>query len=267
MGNVIHALVNNSAHVPYRDSKITKILQDSLGGKTKTYIFATVSPTINNADETISTLKFADRAHSVFCRVEPNEISLGVEGNRNLIKKLTTELSELKEVLKFRNKNLLYEPYKKELTRLRVENDEFKRYVMNNDPLKRLIDENKLLRSEIIKISKSTPWTQLTTSYLHKEKEHINTNNMRYVPFANVGNDIIYGSDNMKTNNNSNNDSKLYTRDKEKERYSSEIEGISKSITKAKSNLRRLDEMEKENQLKTQKLIDEILKKTKRKDI
>jgi hypothetical protein len=52
-------------HIPYRDSKLTRILQDSLGGNTKTYLVATVNPSAECADESISTLRFADRAHQV----------------------------------------------------------------------------------------------------------------------------------------------------------------------------------------------------------
>ena len=51
--------------MPYRDSKLTRLLQDSLGGNTKTKIIATLSPSIDCIDESISTLKFADRAKQV----------------------------------------------------------------------------------------------------------------------------------------------------------------------------------------------------------
>jgi hypothetical protein len=64
LGKVIQSLAQGkkSAHIPYRDSKITRLLQDSLGGNTKTTLIAAVSPVIDNIEETISTLKFADRA-------------------------------------------------------------------------------------------------------------------------------------------------------------------------------------------------------------
>ncbi len=64
LGKVIQCLAQGkkTAHIPYRDSKITRILQDSLGGNTKTTLIAAVSPVIDNIEETISTLKFADRA-------------------------------------------------------------------------------------------------------------------------------------------------------------------------------------------------------------
>jgi hypothetical protein len=62
-------------HIPFRESKLTRLLQDSIGGNTSTYLIATVSPVIDTIEETISTLKFADRAKSVMQRVKRNEIN------------------------------------------------------------------------------------------------------------------------------------------------------------------------------------------------
>ena len=62
LGNVIAALAeSNTAHVPYRDSKLTRILNDSLGGTASTSLIATVGPSPNNYNETLSTLQFASR--------------------------------------------------------------------------------------------------------------------------------------------------------------------------------------------------------------
>lgn len=65
LGRVINALVDNSQHIPYRESKLTRLLQDSLGGKTKTCIIATISPAKISMDETVSTLEYATRAKSI----------------------------------------------------------------------------------------------------------------------------------------------------------------------------------------------------------
>ncbi|KAG0147527.1 hypothetical protein CROQUDRAFT_76582 [Cronartium quercuum f. sp. fusiforme G11] len=72
LGRVINALVEKSSHVPYRESKLTRLLQDSLGGKTKTCIIATVSPARVNLEETLSTLDYALRAKSIKNRPELN---------------------------------------------------------------------------------------------------------------------------------------------------------------------------------------------------
>lgn len=66
MGNVISALVDGKGkHIPYRDSKLTRLLQDSLGGNTKTLMVAAVSPADYNYDETLSTLRYANRAKNI----------------------------------------------------------------------------------------------------------------------------------------------------------------------------------------------------------
>ena len=66
LGNVISALVDGkSTHIPYRDSKLTRLLQDSLGGNTKTVMIACISPADYNYDETLSTLRYASRAKQI----------------------------------------------------------------------------------------------------------------------------------------------------------------------------------------------------------
>jgi kinesin family member 11 len=65
LGRVITALTENIGHVPYRDSKLTRLLQESLGGKAKTCILASVSPAASASEETISTVDYASRARSI----------------------------------------------------------------------------------------------------------------------------------------------------------------------------------------------------------
>ena len=73
LGNVINALTEKSSHVPYRDSKLTRILQDSLGGNAKTVLVVAVSPSSFNASETVSTLRFGTRAKSIENKVSVNK--------------------------------------------------------------------------------------------------------------------------------------------------------------------------------------------------
>ena len=74
LGNVISALVDGkSKHIPYRDSKLTRLLQDSLGGNTKTLMIACLSPADNNYDETLSTLRYANRAKNIKNKPRVNE--------------------------------------------------------------------------------------------------------------------------------------------------------------------------------------------------
>ena len=79
LGNVISSLVEGgrggltSPHIPYRDSKLTRLLQDSLGGNTKTVMVANIGPADWNIDETISTLRYANRAKSIKNKPRINE--------------------------------------------------------------------------------------------------------------------------------------------------------------------------------------------------
>ena len=66
LGNCIHALTEKgSKHVPFRDSKLTRLLQDSLGGNSKTSMIVTIGPSYSNRSETIMSLKFGERAMKV----------------------------------------------------------------------------------------------------------------------------------------------------------------------------------------------------------
>ncbi|GFH23801.1 protein KHP1 [Haematococcus lacustris] len=74
LGNVISALVDGkSGHIPYRDSKLTRLLQDSLGGNTKTVMVANIGPADWNYDETLSTLRYANRAKNIQNKPRINE--------------------------------------------------------------------------------------------------------------------------------------------------------------------------------------------------
>ncbi|XVE76319.1 hypothetical protein DITRI_Ditri12bG0162400 [Diplodiscus trichospermus] len=110
LGRVINALVEHSAHIPYRDSKLTRLLRDSLGGKTKTCIIATISPSAHSLEETLSTLDYAYRAKNIKNRPEANQkISKAV-----LLKDLYLEIERMKEdVRAARDKNGVYIPHER----------------------------------------------------------------------------------------------------------------------------------------------------------
>lgn len=75
LGQVIMALTDEKAnHIPYRDSKLTRILQDSLGGNSKTVLIVACSPSSYNANETVSTLRFGTRAKSIENKVIINQV-------------------------------------------------------------------------------------------------------------------------------------------------------------------------------------------------
>jgi kinesin family protein 11 len=73
LGHVITSLVERAPHVPYRESKLTHLLKDSLGGRTKTSIIATSPPAACNVEETLSTLDYNFRAKNIMNRPENNQ--------------------------------------------------------------------------------------------------------------------------------------------------------------------------------------------------
>jgi hypothetical protein len=123
LGNVINALMlrsnppsqqagypqsnANAAHIPYRDSKLTRLLQDSLGGNTRTAFIVTISPSIRNFDETASTLQFADRAMRVQVSASANKQLLlaytqqNALMNEELALKYEFEINRLTQIVKF----------------------------------------------------------------------------------------------------------------------------------------------------------------------
>lgn len=93
--NVISALVDSKrTHVPYWDSKLTRILQDSLGGNTKTCMIANVSPADYNFEETLSTLWYADWAKHI-----QNKPIINEDPKDALLKEYQDEIKRLKDLL------------------------------------------------------------------------------------------------------------------------------------------------------------------------
>ena len=75
LGNVISALVDGkSSHIPYRDSKLTRLLQDSLGGNAKTVMVANVGPASYNFDETVTTLRLVGHQFNLLTNDNPRLI-------------------------------------------------------------------------------------------------------------------------------------------------------------------------------------------------
>lgn len=96
LGNVIHALTANLEHIPYRDSKLTRLLQESLGGNYKTTLIVTISPHSSEMQESISTLKFAQRAKKLKNRVVMN-VKNSPDELLRIIQDLRRELNEKNE--------------------------------------------------------------------------------------------------------------------------------------------------------------------------
>jgi len=145
LGKVISALSNKSFHVPYRDSKLTRILQDSIGGNTRTCLIATIAPVQDCADETISTLSFANRAKKVKITAVANEISASDDA---LVKKLQQELQYLKDLLQLKRKGGMSDIHR-QLLLLKQENDKLRAIHTDWSEIERLKLENKMMRLEL----------------------------------------------------------------------------------------------------------------------
>ena len=105
LANVIAALVKHRPHIPYRDSKLTRLLQSSLGGNTRTCLLACLSPSPAHYGENVSTLSFAARARRVQNRAELNEV--GVDGRPSVLRKYERELVRLRSELQQRRDNVV----------------------------------------------------------------------------------------------------------------------------------------------------------------
>lgn len=101
LGNVISALgdkTKRALHVPYRDSKLTRLLQDSLGGNSQTVMIACVSPSDRDFMETLSTLKYANRARNI-----KNKVTINQDTSSRTIMSLRREIQQLQlELVEYR---------------------------------------------------------------------------------------------------------------------------------------------------------------------
>ncbi|XP_074151968.1 kinesin-like protein KIF11 isoform X1 [Sminthopsis crassicaudata] len=170
LGRVITALVERAPHIPYRESKLTRILQDSLGGRTKTSIIATVSPASVNLEETLSTLEYAHRAKNIMNKPEVNQKLT----KRALIKEYTEEIERLKrDLAAAREKNGVYisdENYKALNGKIIFQEEQIAEYVEKISIL-----EEELNRVTDLFVDNKNELQQCKSDLQYKEKELENT--------------------------------------------------------------------------------------------
>ncbi|XP_033098854.1 kinesin-like protein KIF11 [Anneissia japonica] len=159
LGRVITALVEHAPHVPYRESKLTRLLQDSLGGRTKTSIIATISPVACNLEETLSTLDYAHRAKNITNRPEVNQKLT----KRTLIKEYTEEIERLRrDLIAAREKNGIFlseENYKSMENQIASQQDRIKEKQENIEALEeelKKIQEMYFIQSEQLEETSKT---------------------------------------------------------------------------------------------------------------
>ena len=121
LGRVINNLTDGkSQHVPYRESKLTRVLQESLGGNSKTCLIITCSPSIYNESETLSTLRFGERAKKIKNKPKINkevtvaELQKLVDQLKENLKKANARITQLENYIKQNNLSVPESNYKKE---------------------------------------------------------------------------------------------------------------------------------------------------------
>ncbi|XP_046391438.1 kinesin-like protein KIF18A [Ischnura elegans] len=99
LGNCINALADGLKHIPYRDSKLTRLLKDSLGGNCKTVMIANISPAPTSYEDTYNTLKYADRAKKIKLKTKKNVVAMDMHVMELacLVEELRQENASLKQ--------------------------------------------------------------------------------------------------------------------------------------------------------------------------
>ncbi|CAN7989282.1 unnamed protein product, partial [Ixodes hexagonus] len=177
LGRVITALVDKAPHVPYRESKLTRLLQDSLGGRTKTSIIATISPDMSNLEETLNTLDYAHRAKSITNRPEVNQKMT----KRALIKaslEYTEEIERLRrELIAARDKNGMFvdpENYSSMERQLASQSEDILAKESRIEDLsQRLANLEELFTSTKEEVAEKTEKLQITAADLDRTKKDL----------------------------------------------------------------------------------------------
>lgn len=163
LGRVINALVDRNAHIPYRESKLTRLLQDSLGGRTKTCIIATISPAKGNLEETISTLDYAFRAKNIRNKPQANPLL----HKKTLLNDFANEIEKLKsELISTRLRNGVY-----------LSNDAYEELTAQSET-RRIVMEEQGARIETLETNLRNKVQELfamNTSFMGLKKDHEGT--------------------------------------------------------------------------------------------
>ncbi|ORE12048.1 hypothetical protein BCV72DRAFT_1047 [Rhizopus microsporus var. microsporus] len=165
LGNVISALGDESrrvSHIPYRDSKLTRLLQDSLGGNSQTLMLACASPAESNVTETLNTLKYANRARNIRNRVVVNQeigevdklkqtiarLKEELRSNDDFLHAVNNEMDTLKKEVEVLNTTLQQKSM--ELAHVKCERDRYKRACQQDGADSAEDEDNTLVSSSLV---------------------------------------------------------------------------------------------------------------------
>lgn len=172
LGRVITALVERTPHIPYRESKLTRLLQESLGGRTKTSIIATISPGHKDLEETMSTLEYAHRAKNIQNKPEVNQKLT----KKTVLKEYTEEIDRLKrDLMAARDKNGVYlaeETYNQMQYQIESQNRELNEQIQRLKAHKEELAKKQLTLNEIsVELNKRTEELKNTEEVLGQTEE------------------------------------------------------------------------------------------------
>ncbi|CAG9310966.1 unnamed protein product [Blepharisma stoltei] len=235
LGNVISALTEDSkksTHVPYRDSKLTRILQDSLGGNAKTYMIACISPAEINFEETLNTLKYASRARHI-----KNKPIVNRDPQSAMIAQLRQEVFALKqEIMNYRKVITMdsSEEIKEAFAQMKTGNfeDEDRKVKLKCQQLEKRVSQ---LTIELDKYRSSSNDSEIENLNTIKERDIYKSKVEKYVEL-------------LKEHN-------LYVEEEEEFKLPSLLEEYSKTIEKLKKDLFEKDKMFKDLQVEYDNLM------------
>ncbi|NXI70951.1 KI18A protein, partial [Anseranas semipalmata] len=176
LGNVINALADPKSkkqHIPYRNSKLTRLLKDSLGGNCRTIMIAAVSPSSMFYDDTYNTLKYANRAKDIKSSLKSNVVSL--DSHISQYVKICNE--QKKEIIMLKEKLRAYEEKKASIPEnydaavlSNHQQEEIKRY---KEILKNVFANREEIRKEYLKLEMQLKVNTLKTYYQKQYHEQI----------------------------------------------------------------------------------------------
>ena len=188
LGRVINSLADKSVHVPFRESKLTRLLQDSLGGNTKTALIATISPAKINSEETASTLEYATKAKNI-----KNKPQIGSVLSKDiLVKNIAYELSKLKtELYNTKSKEGIYmdsehyDELMRDVENYKTEIQENSRCILNMKQQTDLLAKEKKNASIILeRQTKEVKQLENTLSYIYDKMDKQHKNELNLVDHA-----------------------------------------------------------------------------------
>ena len=268
LGRVIYSLTDEkSKHVPYRDSKLTRVLQESLGGNSKTCLIITCSPSIYNEAETLSTLRFGERAKKIKNKPKINkeitvaELQKLVDELKENLKKANARINQLENFIRQNGLGVPESNYKRE------EDEEEKRKQIEEkekeedrkikvEEIKKNLDKNNIGIGE--RINFSLGLLKEDDTYDNRLKIMANLQVVKEIIESNPGmkdlNSKIAASNNMneKSNNNSNNNNVGNAIENNCNKFLAKIKGF-KEIQNNPELLRLLNGLQ--NQVQNIKLI------------